>query len=1108
MTTKRVFLSVANRQHETFRAQLRAVLTRTQFFDVVVQPDFPHTTSDTISKLDVLIAPCDLVIHIVGSDPGSRANVDAVSEYFTRTDRDSFLAVFPKSRKFLGDFSHLTYFQWEPWLALHRKIDLLVYGEEGHAKDDFPQRDHLDALYLARKHAETLQPIETRCAQIVADVCQHFGIIPPAIQQKIAPSRLVSRHTSSTFLGRETELALLDAAWDGVKPNTGDANSDSHAASPEPWNVNLLSLIAWGGVGKTALLAEWVDRRFRKKKWKNAEDQPEPLLYFDWTFYDQGTRSDDASHAGAASVGTFFVEALRHFGDPQPDVPERKARRLATLIQQHRSLLVLDGLEPLQYPPNHPQAGQITDPDLCELLGTLAQSNPGLCVITSRQQLTDLSGLAQSTAPQHDLDRLPDEVAISLLRKLQITGSDEDLKQAAIDYQGHALSLILLGRYLFVAKGGDVRKRDTVKFERASKNRNAQTRNAWHVLEAYEQWLASPNGRTEDLQALRLVGLFDRPASPDCLAALRRAPAIPGLTDQLVPLADDEWNAVLHRLHEAHLIALGFPETAPGSTAPRPAARGVPVDAHPLIREYFGQQLRKLQVTRKWWQFWRTLKSPFQTAHSRLFDHLLLAAPERTLVFKSFLHWQRSMLGLLLSVVLLCLRCIVDSDLRRKVSAAAFREQRPSLEDLQPLYQAVVHGCLAGRQQQACDKVYVNRILRGTGENGHYSVKKLGAIGEDLGAIAAFFEQPWTRLSPNLFEADQAWLLNQAALCLRALGRLTEALEPMRTVFGRDFKKKLWREATSSVTSLSELEAILGRLGEAADHARSSIDFADCSGRWVSLLTARTTTASALHQWGSWDGEVGSLNVEYAGAAKADKKARQLFEQAEALLRECELDVLHSVPGFQYCDLILAPAERAAWKSSGEGIRRAHVQALTKDLSAALAEAERRANAVQKYRTGLPTYALLDIALDHLTLSRVALYRAALTGQPPYADANPHLAPALDGLRKAGTVHHVPKALLTAAQWHALIGDAATAERFLAEAQQIAERGPMPLYLADVHLHRARIVGRLNPADRAIHFPNIDPKDELAKAKALIEKHEYGRRTEELADAEQAATNW
>ena len=39
-------------------------------------------------------------------------------------------------------------------------------------------------------------------------------------------------------------------------------------------------------------------------------------------------------------------------------------------------------------------------------------------------------------------------------------------------------------------------------------------------------------------------------------------------------------------------------------------------------------------------------------------------------------------------------------------------------------------------------------------------------------------------------------------------------------------------------------------------------------------------------------------------------------------------------------------------------------------------------------------------------------------------------------------------------------------------------------------------------------FPEIDPKAELAKARALIAHHAYGRRHEELATAEAAATRW
>src|SRR5207249_1302707 len=103
-----------------------------------------------------------------------------------------------------------------------------------------------------------------------------------------------------------------------------------------------------------------------------------------------------------------------------------------------------------------------------------------------------------------------------------------------------------------------------------------------------------------------------------------------------------------------------------------------------------------------------------------------------------------------------------------------------TLEGLQPLYQAVVHGCLAGRHQEACDEVYIDRINRGTESGGFYSTKQLGAVGADLAAVAAFFDEPWDRVSPNLTEAARAWLLSVAAFDLRALGRLAEALQPMR----------------------------------------------------------------------------------------------------------------------------------------------------------------------------------------------------------------------------------------------------------------------------------------------------------------------------------------
>lgn len=133
---------------------------------------------------------------------------------------------------------------------------------------------------------------------------------------------------------------------------------------------------------------------------------------------------------------------------------------------------------------------------------------------------------------------------------------------------------------------------------------------------------------------------------------------------------------------------------------------------------------------------------------------------------------------------------------------------------------------------------------------------------------------------------------------------------------------------------------------------------------------------------------------------------------------------------------------------------------------------------------------MITIALDHLTLARVGLIRAILIHPLPHASLDlPDVKAAVNGLRNAGTMDHLPKALLTAALYHFVRGDDPAARAHLDEAQQIAERGPMPLYLADVNLHRARM---------------FRDREELAKAAKLIRELGYGRRYDELADAEAA----
>ena len=66
---------------------------------------------------------------------------------------------------------------------------------------------------------------------------------------------------------------------------------------------------------------------------------------------------------------------------------------------QRRSLLILDGLEPLQYAPTSPTPGQLKDQGIAALLKGLAAASHGLCVVTTRYSLPHLKNIHYLAVP-------------------------------------------------------------------------------------------------------------------------------------------------------------------------------------------------------------------------------------------------------------------------------------------------------------------------------------------------------------------------------------------------------------------------------------------------------------------------------------------------------------------------------------------------------------------------------------------------------------------------------------------------------------------------------------------------------------------------------------
>lgn len=278
-----------------------------------------------------------------------------------------------------------------------------------------------------------------------------------------------------------------------------------------------------------------------------------------------------------------------------------------------------------------------------------------------------------------------------------------------------------------------------------------------------------------------------------------------------------------------------------------------------------------------------------------------------------------------------------------------------------------------------------------------------------------------------------------------------------------------WSNAATGAMNLSQAETILGRLVAAVQDAEQSVELADRSGDAFYRMTARATLAHALFQQGQ-------------------ELALERFREAEAIQvqRQREYPLLYSLRGFNYCELLLGEAERAAWQ------RQLGLESSIQDseLHQCCLDVEHRGQKMFEWRT--PDDALFDIALDHLTLARSALYLATLQ-RTPAARSEQESRQAMQLFRAAGTQDGLPGVLLTRAWVRLSAGNPDGARADLDEAWQVASRGDMRLFMADIHLHRARL------------FRNSTA---LAKARALIEECGYWRRKEELEDAEKAAKGW
>ncbi len=711
---------------------------------------------------------------------------------------------------------------------------------------------------------------------------------------------------------------------------------------------------------------------------------------FAWSFYSQGSHQNTFS-----SSQDFFTHALPFFGFdkdlPQDDV--EKARALAQCLTQQAGLLLLDGLEPLQHPVD--QHGEMADVGMKEFLLQLHHHRHAhsFVLISSRQAIVELDG--REDYQELVLNTLNEIDGAELLQALKVTGTNEERQAVSRDLHGHALSLVLLAELLRHYHKGDIRYAHELP-PLVSENENDRPasfpkpprsvnhEHAKRVLSYYDK-LISDNERS----FMVCLSLFDRPMHWQEKNALfaKAEYAAP-----LAALSDSDWQDLQTGLEAKGLLL----KNADAGLA---VLQGLPVlnqhrtqwDTHPLIRQFFATQFKQQQP------------NAFQQAHRVLFEYFQ-TVPEK--------------------------------------------HQPDTLAELEPLYRAVLHGCLAGEYTKALNAVYSQRILRG---DEHYSWKKLGAYSQDLIALSAFFPRGWSAVqSSGLSKEDQGYLLAQTSLYLMSLGRLAEAVAPREACINLYEKLENWEYAAITNGTLTDLLLPLGKLAAAETAARLAIDYALRTENKFRQLASYSRLANVLHRQGQLS------------------TAQETFTRAEQLQRQDlpETTYLYSIQGAWYCALLLDTAHQL------------------EDLAAILTRAE------HGLKISTRNNWLLSIAFDHIILART--YSALAQTKPALAA----FTNAILAIQKAGKVQYMPEFYLARANFHLSQNELVKAKNDSDTANQTITRCGMKLYAVDAAL----LLGRYY---LAIH-DKASAQSYYDQAEMLIAETGYHLRDKDLIELKRA----
>ena len=288
-------------------------------------------------------------------------------------------------------------------------------------------------------------------------------------------SLLLDKHTCSFF-------TTPDSLYEKLESDIGKFPLRPYIAHPYPLQKNftgrvqerklltdwlrikshpMLSVIAIGGMGKTALAWYWLTEDIL-----GSDEQPRKIIW--WSFYDR-----------ESGFGRFLKKVIEYFSDDEVDWSSLESTRdqmefLYRILCDNRFLLLLDGVERVlraYYNLGYPYQGDeikedergdfrsCIEPNCGIFLQWLASGNPRTkTLLTSRLYSKELDGLEGCL--RRNLEQMDKEDAVEFFHCQGVRGTRTEIEMACDSFGYHPLALRLLSGVIVhdLKNPGDIRE--------------------------------------------------------------------------------------------------------------------------------------------------------------------------------------------------------------------------------------------------------------------------------------------------------------------------------------------------------------------------------------------------------------------------------------------------------------------------------------------------------------------------------------------------------------------------------------------------------------------------------------------------------------------------